>query len=244
MRQALLIAGNERRLLKIEPWVVILLIVMPALLSAFFTNGAVGGPAQAITGMAALFGFFGVSSIGMTFYREHGWATWDRVRVSGSSTLEVVAGKLGPLSLVFIAQYVVLFVLGWAVFDMPWKGSVAGASIVVLALVAVELSYGFLLAVLCTSINQISAVSSMTALLLAGVGGALAPVGTLPVWAQHLSPLSPVYWALEGFRTVIVGGGGVADVLRPAGVLAAMAVVMSVASGLRYDREARKTFFT
>jgi ABC-2 type transport system permease protein len=243
VKRVLLIAGHESRLLRISPWVVTLLIVMPVVLSAFFTNGAVGGPAQAITGMAALFGFFGISSIGVAFYRDHGWMTWDRIRVSGARPFEVAVGKLVPLAVVFIAQYAVLFTLGRTVFQMPWRGSVAGGVLVVLALVAVELAFGLLLAVVCTSINQLNAVSSLLALLLAGVGGALAPVGTLPAWAQHLSPVSPVYWALDGFRTVIVGGGSLGDVLRPSAVLCAMALGMTVLSVLLYDHEKRKLFY-
>lgn len=241
--RVMLIASHETRVMATDPWVVVLLIVIPCLLLAFFADGVVGGPARAVTGMAALFGFFGLSAIGLAFYRDHGWMTWDRLRTSGARPLETIAGKLAPLSIIFLGQYVVLLPLSWAVFGLPFRGSVAGAALIALTLVAVELGFGLLLSVICSGVNQLNALTSIAALLIVGVGGALSPVDTFPAWMRAIAPLSPVYWSLRGFQTVLTEDGGFTAVLLPAGVLAAMAAGCFVLALVVYDHEKRKTFF-
>jgi ABC-2 type transport system permease protein len=229
--------------MRTDPWVVVILIIIPCLLLVFFADGMVGGPERAVPGMAALFGFFGLSAIGLAFYRDHAWGTWDRLRASGTRPVDIIVGKLTPLAVVFLLQYALLLPLSWAVFGLRFHGSVLGVALVAIALVAVELSLGMLLSVVCSGITQLNALVSILALLLVGAGGALSPVATFPGWVQAIAPASPVYWSIKGFNSVITESGGVSDVLRPVGILFAMAVVCFVLSAILYDHEKRKSFF-
>ena len=129
--------------MKTDPWV----IVIPRLLLTFFSEGMVGGPTRAVPGMASLFGFFGLFAIGLGFYRDHGWKTWDRLLASGTRPVDAIVGKLLPLAVVFVLQYALLLPLGWTVFGLPFRGSVLGA-----APVAVELGLGLLLSVVFSAI--------------------------------------------------------------------------------------------
>src|SRR5437868_9051419 len=52
--------------------------------------------------------------------------------------------------------------------------------------------------------SQLNAFSNLGAMVLAGVGGALAPTSALPSWARTLAPATPSYWAMRGFRQVIL----------------------------------------
>ncbi|MFF3667026.1 ABC transporter permease [Microtetraspora malaysiensis] len=241
--RALTIARHEARLMRTQPWIVVILIVIPGLLLAFFANGIVGGAARAVPGVAALFGFFGLSAIGLAFFRDHGWMTWDRLRVSRARPIAVIFGKLTPLAMVFLAQYLLLFPLSWAAFGLQIRGSVLGVALVSVALVSVELGIGLLLAVVCTSIAQLNTLVSVGALLLVGGAGALAPIETFPGWLQAIAPVSPVYWSFKGFYAAIGEGGSLNDVLGPIAVLFGMAAVCFVLSGVFYKHEQRKTFF-
>lgn len=241
--RVLTIAGHEAKVLRTDPWIVMMLLIIPCLLLAFFAKGMVGGPARAVPGMAALFGFFGLSAIGLAFYRDHGWKTWDRLRASGTRPLDIVAGKLLPLAVVFLLQYAVLLPVSYAVFGLPFHGSVLGAVLVAVALVAVELGFGLLLSVVCSGVTQLNALVSIAALLFVGTGGALSPVDTFPGWVQAIAPVSPVYWSFKGFTTVFAGNGGVSDVLEPVGILLAMAAVCFILSAVFYNHEKRKSFF-
>ena len=60
-------------------------------------------------------------------------------------------------------------------------------------------------------------------MILAGIGGALVPVSALPGWAQAIAPATPAYWAMSGFRSLILEGAGVGAVLTAVVVLLAFA---------------------
>ena len=62
---------------------------------------------------------------------------------------------------------------------------------------------------------------------LGGLGGGFVPVESLPDWIEPIAPISPVYWAMEGYRTAILDGGGVGDVLGPLAVLLAFTAVFA-----------------
>ena len=119
MKRIRLIARHETRLLFTDPLPLLLLIGMPVVLLSFLSDGLVGGPAHAVPGLDAMFGFFGLAVAGLAFFRDHGWGTWDRLRASPASSTEVMLGKSLPLVVLLLIQQVVLLLLGWAFFDMP-----------------------------------------------------------------------------------------------------------------------------
>src|SRR5215471_1816452 len=223
--RALFVAANEVRLLTVDPFPIILLIAIPSLIASFISSGLIGGAATAVPGLAALFGFFGLNMIGLAFYRDHGWGTWARLRTTGASLPEIVLGKLIPLIGLFLAQQAVLLTFGVVVLNMPWRGSVGAGIVAVACIVAVEMAIGLLFAAICRTINQLNVLCMLGGLLLAGLGGALAPVSTFPAWVRHLAPLSPAYWALRMLRGVLVHGDGLRELAGPAAVLLAIAAV-------------------
>jgi ABC-2 type transport system permease protein len=243
MTRATAIAGLEARLLLADPFPILLLLAMPLVVLSFLAKGLVGGPAHSVPGLAAMFGFFGLAIVGLAFFRDHGWGTWDRLRASGAHPAELMVGKALPLVGLLILQQVVLLVAGWRFFDMPWEGSVLAALPLVLAVVTVEVALGMLLVTVCTTIDQLAVASYLGALLLAGLGGALTPVESLPGWVQEIAPASPVYWTLQGFDVVVAGAGGTGDLVAAVSVLLAFAVAAAALTASLYRFDARKHYF-
>ena len=69
--------------------------------------------------------------------------------------------------------------------------------------------------------------TNLGAMVLGGLGGGFVPVESLPDWIEPIAPISPVYWAMDGYRTAILDGGGVADVLAPVGALVAFTALFA-----------------
>jgi ABC-2 type transport system permease protein len=78
---------------------------------------------------------------------------------------------------------------------------------------------------------------------LALLGGAWVPVETMPGWAQAIAPFIPTYWAMEGFRDVILEGAGLSGVLLPAAVLAGFGAVFTGLAAWRFRFEDTKVYF-
>jgi ABC-2 type transport system permease protein len=84
------------------------------------------------------------------------------------------------------------------------------------------------------TVNQLSALVQMTAMVLPGLGGALAPVDVLPDWARVIAPLSPAYWMLQGFRAVVLEGGGLEATFGPAAITFAFSAVAAAIAIRRF----------
>lgn len=231
------VAGANTRLLLADPAPFVILTLMPLLLMAFLegTSGAAlvaGGHAGAsgaehvVPGMTALFGIFGATLVAAPLFQEHGWGTWDRLRASGAGSVELLVGKVAPAATAVVAQMVLLVGVGALLFGLRPAGPWAAVLVVTLATGTFVVGLGLAAAAVFRSFTQLNAAVNVAAMALGGIGGALAPVETLPGWAQAIAPLSPVWWSLEGYRAVLLDGGG------PGAVAGPVAVLVAVTAGL------------
>lgn len=237
------IVRNEVRLMGADPLPLVMLLAMPSFVVVFVRHGFVGGPAYAVTGIGALFGALGVLAVGNAFYRDHGWGTWDRLRSSPAGTAEIVLGKTLPLAALFAAQQLVLLGVGRLLLGMPWRGSVVAAALIVLGIVGAQLGIGLLLTAFCATINQVNAIGTLAGVLLAGLGGALAPVASLPAPARAVADASPMYWGLRGLRAVTVRHAGVGAVGVDLLALAAFATASIALALWRLRLDEAKAFY-
>src|SRR4051794_40514627 len=92
-RSGALIRHSTRLAVRDVPSMVIL-VFMPLLLIVFLRSTfgpalvhegykTANGAEQAVPGMAVMFAFFLVPQVGYSFYREHSWRTWTRLRLCG-----------------------------------------------------------------------------------------------------------------------------------------------------------------
>lgn len=228
-----------------DPGPIIVTTLMPLVLMAFLqgmgqavleTEGYIGasGAEHVVPGMAVLFSLFGVIYLGMAFFQEHGWGTWDRLRSSSASPAEILVGKLLPSGLVMLTQTTVLFVAGIGVFGLRVRGSTMALAVMLVVTSVFLLALSMLCVAVFRTINQLSAATNVGAMILGGMGGALAPVSTLPQWVQDVAPVSPAYWALEGFRRVVLDEGATSAIIGPAVVLLTLSAIAATFASIRF----------
>ena len=225
------IAGQELLLLARDPVPLVLLVVVPVVFIAVLkpagflalvVEGYVGtnGAEQAVPGAAVTFSLFATGLVGLSFFREHGWGTWPRLRAAASPA-EILAGKLLPLAGFVLAQLGLLFALGMAGFGLRVRGPVLAVWLFCLPVAASVVALGLLLVGLARTLPQLNALANLSATVLAGVGGAVMPVRLLPGWARAVAPASPAYWVMRGYKAVILDGGGLGALALPSAVLLA-----------------------
>lgn len=249
LRPSLAIGRHHLRVLRRDPMPVTILVGMPLAVMAFiqpalrFFVTAEGypdatGAEQAVPGMAVLFAFFLPAFVGFGIFHEHGWGTWDRLRASPASSWQIIIGKVLVPAAAAVLQQAVLFGAGVVLFGLRIRGSVAALAVVIAALACCLVALGVVTASLCRTVQQVNAIGNLSAMVFGGVGGALVPVSLLPAWAQAVAPVTPTYWAMRGFRSVILDGAGVTGVLLPAAVLLAFAAALTLLAlwRLRFDQ--------
>ena len=250
-RRSWAIVRQDARILRSDPTFLLVFTVMPLLVMAFIkpafrgalliagVEGATGAE-QAVPGQTVLFAGFMVGNVGFGVFREHGWNTWERLRASAARPGEIMVGKVVVPIFTLALQLAVLFGLGGLIFGLRVHGSVLGLVAVAAAFALSLVGLGLVLLSLCRSIMQLNAIANLGAMLFSGLGGALTPISTLPGWARGIAPVTPSYWAMRGFRSVIVERGGLGDVVAPVAVLLAFAAGLSLVAALRFQMEETK----
>lgn len=246
------IARHDLRLLLTDPAFLIVMTVSPIGFMAFSERSfglalqlehpgqGLSGASFVVPGAAVLFSGFMVGNIGFWIFREHGWGTWERLRAADLTSTELMLGKALVPILTLAIQLTVLLGGGALLFDMHLRGSLIAFILVAACLAFVEVALGFLLLSVCKSVMQLNAITNAGTLVLGGLGGAMAPHELLPGWAQAISPITPAYWAMRGFRAITERPGGLADVALPCAVLIGFGIVCTVITVVRFEVESTK----
>lgn len=239
LRNSVLVARHDFALLRRDPLAVILLIGMPLVVIAFLRSAyapvlrqehhpGANGAEQVVPGIAVMFAVFITTFVGIAFFREHIWGTWDRLRSLPLRSHELVLGKVAMPFVMLCIQQAFLFGIGAILFGLRVKGSVA-------ALIAVDLAYSiwlmafaFLITALSGTFQQLLAISNMGAIVLGGIGGALTPYSTLPGWTKAIAPATPSYWAMRAFNRIVLDGRGFAAAAASLAVLLGSAAVLAL----------------
>lgn len=248
LRRLGIMLAHELRLARRDPLPVMVLIVFPIITMAFLKpafrpalaqagHPHANGAEQVVPGQATLSAFFVVSLVTFAFFAEHYWATWDRLRASQATSLEIVLGKALPRMAIGIAQFIVIFVAGVVVFGLNIRGDVLVLVPLVVAFSICLVLLGVAVTALCRTAQQANAFGIVGMVLFGAIGGALVPFNVLPAWARTIAPATPTYWAMRGFRSIILDGQGLGGVTTPVGVLLAMALAFAAIAlrRLRFD---------
>lgn len=150
------------------------------------------------------------------------------------SAARLLAGEtLGRFSI--SAFQAVLIVVATAVaFGVGWGDPLAtGVLLVLFALVAT--AAGILLGSAWDNAEAASGVGVMGGLVLGALGGAMAPVEIFPPVMRSVARFTPHYWAIEGLK-VSVAGGGIAEIVDSLAILAAAATGLMAVSLVLHRR--------
>jgi ABC-2 type transport system permease protein len=248
LRRLGVILAHEGRLIRRDPFPILVLVVFPiidmAFLEAAFRATLVqsghphaNGAEQVVPGQAAMMAFFVVSLVVFAFFSEFTWGTWDRLRASPARSIEIVLGKAIPRLAMVLAQFVVVFFAGIVIFDLHIRGDA-------IALVPLVAAFSFCLVLLGVAVTaffrtaqQAGSFASAGMVLFGAIGGALVPISVLPDWARTVAPVVPTYWVMRGFGSVILDGKGFGGIVMPVCVLLGMGAVCAVAAlrRMRFD---------
>ncbi len=239
---------HESRIITRQAPLLIASIVMPLVVMVFlqptfrvalenegYTNAS--GAEQAVPGVAVMFSFFIVGVVAVAFLREHGFGTWDRLRASPAAPWEIIIGKLGLLSIVAGLQQGLLFIIGVMGAGLVIRGSVVALALVAAGLVASVLGLGVAVMAVCSTQQQIALVQTLGTMASAGLSGSLTPASLMPEFASVIGPCLPGYWAMRGYRAVLLDGAGVADVLGSVGMLLGFAALFGGVAIIRFRSE-------
>ena len=253
-RRVAAIIRHESILIAQDPLPVMILLVFPLIMMAFLkpTFGlalqAAGyphanGAEQVVPGQAVANGFYVVGMTSFAFFAEYSWCTWDRLRSSQATTVEIIVGKATPRLGLSLAQFAAVFAIATPMLGLRIRGPVLALVPLVIAFGVCLVLLGVVITAMCRTVQQANALAFGGLVLFGAIGGALVPHETLPSWARAVAPVTPTYWAMRGFRSIILGGRGLGAVLLPVAVLLGMGALCLAIAVARFRTADQKIGF-
>ncbi|HEY0720804.1 MAG TPA: ABC transporter permease [Gammaproteobacteria bacterium] len=195
-------------------------------------------PAWLVFGM-----FFVVASIAGLFVEERQCGALARLATLGVSTRMLILSKALPYLGINAIQSALMLAVG--VWLIPLLGgealSLAGVHwgallLVLLAVSLAAIGLALTLASVVRTQTQAAAVGPIINVVMAAIGGVMVPKFVMPDFMQRIAELSPMNWGLEGVLAVLLRGGELVEVWRPAAKLGGFALLMFITAALLFRR--------
>ncbi len=189
--------------------------------------------AMMVAGQAGLFLLFTVGFGVLALVGEREQGTLARLSSMPMAPGLIVAAKALSSYVLGVLATLVLLGAGMLLFDVDF-GSLPVVAVLVLSVVAAATSLMFVVARVARTSEQASVAQAILAVVLGMAGGAFFPVAATGL-AATLLDLNPVA-AFTRALGISAGGGGLADVAGPVGMMLGFAVLAAAVSRLVPDR--------
>lgn len=142
-----------------------------------------------------------------------------RLYTMPTSYLMLLNGKVIVYVIVCMLQFILMLSVGLYIlplFGLPMLqlgNSILGIFIVGLATSLAATGYGVMVGTIAASEQQGAILGSLSILLLSALGGIWVPTYIMPEIMRHISTLSPLNWALEGFYKLFFRGSDASGIL-------------------------------
>lgn len=174
---------------------------------------------------------------GLAVAREWERGSMEQLFATTVGIPEIVLGKLLPYVALGVVDVLLSLALGAVVFDLPFRGSLAWVAVGSFLFIFGMLGQGLLISILTRSqmlATQAGALSAMLPSML--LSGFLFPVDNLPAPMRLLSNVVPAKYLVSLLRSVLLRGGGLAEIWTDLLGLVAFGAVMFTASSLSFKR--------
>jgi ABC-2 type transport system permease protein len=126
-----------------------------------------------------------------------------RLGLSVGGVTPLLGGRMLWLTGLGVAQALVLFGVAAAVYRIPLLQSFAPWLMTAICAAAAAAGIALLLAAACQTREQAQTISTFVILILAAVGGSMAPRFLMPAALQTLGLLTPHAWVIQAYQTVL-----------------------------------------
>lgn len=181
--------------------------------------------AHTAPGMMLQFAIAGLLTCAQVIVTERKSRTLQRLLTTAARRVHILLGHyLAIFSLIF-TQFAVLIAFGQFILHVNYLRLPAATFLVAFCAALCIAAMGLLIGVLARSEEQAITFSLIPMFVLSGLGGAWVPLEVTGETFAKIGHLSPVAWAMDGFKNISVRGLGFGSVLLPAAALLGYAVV-------------------
>lgn len=204
------------------------------------TDDAAESLAHTSPGMMLQFAIAGLLTAAQVIVTERKSRTLQRILTTAARRIQILFGHyLAIFSLIF-TQFILLIAFGQFILGVNYLRNPGATLLVAFSAALCIAALGLLIGVLARSEEQAITFSLIPMFVLSGLGGAWVPLEVTGETFATIGHVSPVAWAMDGFKNISIRGLGVESVLLPVAALAGYAIVFFALSVWRLNAAEEK----
>lgn len=160
---------------------------------------------QYVPGFGVTFLLIGMMlGIALTLVDERSWGTLERLRASGAPLTGLLLGKVASRFAVGVAQMVVLFGVGRALFGISLGPQPAALLMPTVAMSFAAAALGLVMPTLTDSHDAVMPLGTMVSMAMSAVGGCWWPLDFEPSWMRSISGALPTTWVMQAYNDLMI----------------------------------------
>jgi ABC-2 type transport system permease protein len=157
--------------------------------------------------------------------REKELGTMEVLLVSPIKPIQIIIGKVTPYVLLSFMNAVIILLLSYFVFQLPFVGSLVLLLFEIILFIIMSLALGIFISTI-SKTQQIAMMLSMFALLLPTIllSGFVFPIENMPEILQYISHLMPSKWFIIIIKSILIKGGGLSYIWFETSIILLMTI--------------------
>ncbi len=193
--------------------------------------------AHSSPGMILQFAVAGLITCATVVISERKNRCLSRLLTTATNRTQILLGHYLAIFLLIMAQFIILMVFGDLVLKLNYFSQPLATMLIAVTSSLCIAALGLLIGVIARVEEQAISFSLICMFVLAGVGGAWVPLEYTGKTFQTIGHVSPLAWAMDGFKNVLVRGLDVQSAWLPAAALLGYAVLFFGLAAWKFKSE-------
>jgi ABC-2 type transport system permease protein len=199
-------------------------------------NESLATLAHTSPGMILQFSIAGLLTSAQILVDERKSRSLQRLLTTATRRVHIVSGHYLAILIMIFCQFVLLILFGQAVLGLDYLRAPRAVLLLSLCAAMCISALGLLIGVLARSEEQAVIFSLIPMFVLSGIGGAWVPLEITGQTFQAIGHLSPVAWALDGYKDILLRGMGWRAVMVPAAALLGYGALFFALAAWRFQK--------
>jgi len=189
------------------------------------TDDGIAALSHTAPGMMLQFAIAGLLTCATVIVNERKSRTMQRILTTNTRRIQILLGHYLAIFLLIFTQFVILITFGQFILKVNYLRAPEATFLVAFSAALCISALGLLIGTLARTEEQAVTFSLIPMFVFSGLGGAWVPLEVTGETFAAIGHVSPVAWAMDGFKNVIIRGFGLESVLVSCAALTGYAIV-------------------
>jgi ABC-2 type transport system permease protein len=187
-------------------------------------------------GMMLQFAIAGLMTAATVIVNERKTRSLQRLLTTATSRVHILIGHYLAIFVLLFTQFAILITFGQLILKVDYLRIPLATLLVAVAAAACISALGLLIGVFAKSEEQTVIFVMIPMFVLSGLGGAWMPLEYTGAAFQSIGHVSPIAWAMDGFKNIVARGLDFHSVLLPVAALVGYALFFFILAAWRFRR--------